>query len=261
MQLNISGVSTAYGKKQILNGISFPDVTGGMLVGLLGPNASGKSTLMRCISGEKNFEGQIKFKGQDVKETSQKMWYEMVATMPQTPPSPTALTPTELMWSTARSLALPLSDKELATKIETIFETLGLRQFELAPLQSLSGGKRQLVGLALALIRDPELLLLDEPTAALDLQWRMIVLEWVKKRVEETNTIAVAALHDLDMAARFCNMLVLMHEGQIIATGKPEDVLTTQNIADVYHVETELSFSKRGHLQIDVIGAAKDTGE
>ncbi|MTI08440.1 ABC transporter ATP-binding protein [Curvivirga aplysinae] len=260
MVLKVSDVSAFYGKKQILKDISFPEIPQGSLVGLLGPNASGKSTLMRCISGEKKCQGTIEFKGQNINETSQKLWYDVVATMPQTPPSPTALTPTELMWSTARSLALPLSDKDLARKIETIFDNLGLRSFELSPLQSLSGGKRQLVGLALALIRDPELLLLDEPTAALDLQWRMIVLDWVKKRVEETQTIAVAALHDLDMAARFCNILVLINEGEIVAVGPPEEVLTTGNIAHVYHVETELGLSQRGNLQIDVIGPIASRG-
>lgn len=181
--------------------------------------------------------------------------------MPQTPPSPTALTPTELMWSTARALALPISDRELACNIERIFKDLGLVQFALSPLYTLSGGKRQLVGLALALIREPELFLLDEPTSALDLHWKISVLALVHGKVKSEGKIALAALHDLDLAARYCDILVLLKQGRIVASGPPFDVLTSQNIERVYHVETEISDTGKGYPRIDVIAPLKENHE
>src|SRR5690606_5936130 len=131
-------------------------------------------------------------------------WMLQVGFMPQTPPQESALRPYELLWSAARALGLELSDRALAQRIENLLQRLGLAEFSMAPLYSLSGGKRQLVGLALALIREPCLLLLDEPTSALDLHWRMIVLDLVQERVREQGAMAIAALHDLDLAARYC---------------------------------------------------------
>lgn len=253
-RLKIENVTTHYGRTQILYDVSFPDIKAGTMVGLLGPNACGKSTLISCLSGIKKSFGHISFDGHGLQDVSHHAWFDMVATMPQTPPSPTALTPTELMWSTARALALPLSGRELASLIEDIFHNLNLAGFELKSLHSLSGGKRQLVGLAQALIRDPELLLLDEPTSALDLHGRMSVLKLVVDRVKGTGGVAVAALHDLDLAARYCDLLVLMDNGRVVATGTPGEVLTADNIANVYHVESEIDVSSHGHIRLDIIG-------
>jgi iron complex transport system ATP-binding protein len=257
MRLLVKNVSTAYGTKNILHDVTLPDIPGGCVVGLLGPNASGKSTLMKCLAGEKKCDGHISFDAINLAESQQKDWFDKVATMPQSPPSPTALTPTELMWSTARALALPISDSDLAAKIEGIFKDLGLAQFSLSPLHILSGGKRQLVGLALALIRDPELLLLDEPTSALDLHWKMSVLDLVHDKVKREGIVALAALHDLDLAARYCDRLVLLNQGHIIASGTPFEVLTPQNIEQVYHVATEVSDTGKGYPRIDIIAPLK----
>jgi len=261
MRLKVQSVSTTYGKKTILHDVSLPNIPAGTIVGLLGPNASGKSTLMKCLAGEKKCDGHISFDKLNVAETDQKHWFNKVATMPQTPPSPTALTPTELMWSTARALALPISDRELARNIERIFKDLGLVQFALSPLHTLSGGKRQLVGLALALIREPELFLLDEPTSALDLHWKISVLALVHGKVKSEGKIALAALHDLDLAARYCDILVLLKQGRIVASGPPFEVLTSQNIERVYHVETEISDTGKGYPRIDVIAPLKENHE
>ncbi|KLN59862.1 cobalamin ABC transporter ATPase [Kiloniella spongiae] len=255
MRLSVKNLSAFYGKKKILHDISFPDVRGGMIVGLLGPNASGKSTLMKCLSGEKKSKGDVVFDGENLHVVGGKRWSEKVATMPQTAPAPTALTPTELMWSTARALALPYSNRELSWKIERIFDDLGLSDFQLDALHTLSGGKRQLIGLALAFIREPELLLLDEPTSALDLHWRMIVLDLVKNKVQQSGSVSIAALHDLDLAARYCDLLALMENGKVIASGTPKEVLTRDNLARVYHVKTEIDLSKHGYPRVDVIGA------
>ncbi|WP_417823019.1 ABC transporter ATP-binding protein [Thalassospira lucentensis] len=246
-------ITTHYGKTTILQDVSLPELKQDQMLGLLGPNASGKSTLMRCLTGEKSYQGRVLLDGADRADIERDVWHQRVATMPQSPPNPTALMPTELMWSTARALDLDFSDTELGNRIEDIFDRLGLDAFALSPLHTLSGGKRQLVGLALALMRDPDVLLLDEPTSALDLHWRMVVLDLVRERLAKRGGVAIAALHDLDLAARYCDQIVLLESGKIIAAGTPHDVLTPDNLARVYHVETTVSVDAFGRPLVQVI--------
>lgn len=253
IRLQIDNVSACYGRKQVLFDVSLPSVADGTVLGLLGPNASGKSTFMRRLSRELGGQGHIRLDGRDQADISREHWLDLVASMPQSPPAPTALTPTELMWSTARALAMSLSDVELAETVEEIFAGLGLTDFAMAPLHTLSGGKRQLVGLALALIRNPQFLLLDEPTSALDLHWRMVVLELVRARIKSQGGVAIAALHDLDIAAEYCDTLALLDGGRVIAAGTPAEVLTADNLARVYHVEADVTHTRAGRLRVDVV--------
>ncbi len=252
------GISAFYGRKHVLDRVDLPDLTDNQVLGLLGPNASGKSTLMRCLSGEKTTEGRIAIDGETRANMGHDGWHHRLASMPQSPPNPSALLPTELMWSTARALDLDLSDQELGRQIEDIFKRLGLAELALAPLHTLSGGKRQLVGLALALMRDPDVLLLDEPTSALDLHWRMVVLDLVRERLAERGGVVIAALHDLDLAARYCDLIVLLHRGKIIASGTPSEVLTPANLARVYRVETRVTADEDGRPIVHVIRPLRD---
>lgn len=257
--LEVRGVSAAYGRRQVLFDIDLPRLEGGSVLGLLGPNASGKSTLMRCLSREMAAAGgSILLDGHEQRGIAHRQWHSRVASVPQSPPAPSALRPVELMWSTARALALPLSDAQLRERIDATFAALGLRELALAPLQTLSGGKRQLVGLALGLIRDPQLLLLDEPTSALDLHWRLAVLELVRKRVAEAGGIVVAALHDLDLAVRYCDLIALIEQGRLVGAGPPQEVLTPQVLARVYRVEAEIRSTPDGRLGIDVLRPLSD---
>lgn len=251
--LEVIGVSAAYGRRQVLFDVTLPAVGAGEILGLLGPNASGKSTLMRCLSREMAAAGCIRLDGSEQRAIALDRWHAQVASMPQAPPAPSALLPTELLWSTARALGLDLSDAELAGRIENIFNDLGLGAVALAPLATLSGGKRQLVGLALALLRRPRLLLLDEPTSALDLHWRLAVLDLVRVQVAGRGGAVVAALHDLDLAARYCDRLALLQDGRIVAAGRPEEVLTPRWLAEVYRVEAEVRRGAGGRLAIEVI--------
>ena len=110
-----------------------------------------------------------------------------------------------------------------------------------------------MVGLAMALIRDPAIMLLDEPTSALDLHWRMVVLGLVQGRVKEQGGMAIAALHDLDLAARYCNKLVLLKQGRVIAVGTVEEVLTPAYIAEAFNVEARVECGSQGFPMVEII--------
>lgn len=257
-RFEVERVSAGYGARQVLFDVTLPALGGGDVLGLLGPNASGKSTLLRCLSREMRAEGRITMNGVPQREFDHARWHEQVATMPQTPPSPSALLPVELMWSKARAMSLALSDRALAARIDELFALLGLEGVALSPLHTLSGGKRQLVGLALALIREPAILLLDEPTSALDLHWRMVVLELVRERVAARGGVVIAAMHDLDLAARYCERIAILDGGRVAAAGSPESVLTPTTLARVYKVEAHVAPGSEGRLTIDVLRPLRD---
>lgn len=251
--LQVSDIDVFYGKTQRLFGVSLPPLQSGDVLGLLGANAAGKSTLMRTLAAQQPYRGDILLRGQNQQTMTGRDWMLQVGFMPQTPPQESALRPYELLWSAARALGLELSDRALAQRIENLLQRLGLAEFSMAPLYSLSGGKRQLVGLALALIREPCLLLLDEPTSALDLHWRMIVLDLVQERVREQGAMAIAALHDLDLAARYCTKLVMLEQGQVVAAGPVDEVLTAEHIARVFKVHARIERSSLDYPLVQVL--------
>lgn len=259
-RLRVRGLAAGYGGAEVLRDIDLPDLADGQMLGLLGPNASGKSTLMRCLSREMRAGGLIELDGLAQDRAGARGWRAKVAAMPQSPPAPSALMPMELMWSTARALDLALSDAELGRRIEAIFAAIGLLPVALSPLHTLSGGKRQLVGLALALIREPDLLLLDEPTSALDLRWRLVVLDLVRDRLTRQGGMAIAALHDIDLAARYCDRLALLSRGRIVAAGPPAEVLTAANLAAVFQVAAEVSTRPDGGIAVHILHPLQGDG-
>lgn len=250
--LTVHNLQVSYANKIILSNVNIPDLNAGQMLGVLGPNAAGKSTLLKALSGQKSFDGELLIKGKPKSEVSVTEWRNQVALAPQTPPQPSSLLPFELLWSAARTLSMTLKDEKLEQLIDQIFSELGLKELATTPLQALSGGKRQTVGLALALIRNPTVLLLDEPTASLDLHWRMVVLDRVKQRIKKAKGCAIAALHDLDLAARYCDQLILLHDGQVVAQGTPSEVLTSENIAQVYRVEARILKSDNSYPLIQI---------
>ena len=165
----------------------------------------------------------------------------MIGYMPQGLPGDAALTALEsvltasrrgLTWHTSRA------DIDLAW---TALDELGVAELADRPLGQLSGGQRQLVALAQTLVREPELILLDEPTSALDLRRQVAVLSHVRRICHrDSGRLAVVALHDLNLAARFCDRLAVLGDGRILAEGPPAEVLRPDVIAEVYGLRVRI---------------------
>lgn len=255
--LHIENLNLWYGKFHALKNISLPAFQPGEFIGVLGPNAAGKSTLLKALNGLHTAKLEISIDGRPIDDYSRDKRMQLFGLMTQTPPQPSALTPYELMWSIARAVNTTLSDKALEDRIEQLFSTFGLMEEGMQPLNTLSGGKRQLVGAVMVLIRSPSICLLDEPTSALDLHWRLIVLDELRNYIKSEGKLALAALHDLNLAARYCDRLLLIDEGELIAVGTPAEVLTRENISSVFHVETALMEGSDGRLHIEIIKPIK----
>ncbi len=221
----------------ILRGVDFRAETGA-LTGIVGPNGSGKTTLLRALAGLLPAQGTILLDGISIPACPPRKLARKIAYMHQDTAVPFDFTAAQVVamgrspWIGAVSVPSP-SDPQVARAMELT----GCSMFASRPISRLSGGERQRVMLARALAQDTPCLLLDEPTASLDIRHAYEVFQICRKAAANGHLVT-AVLHDLRQAARFCSRLFLMKEGLVIAAGPPEEVLTPERIREAYGVET-----------------------
>ena len=238
--IRLDEVSLSLGDTDVLDGVSL-SVERGEFVALIGPNGAGKTSLLRTINGILDPDaGVVGLDGDPVAGLSSKAVSRRVATVPQDTHVGFSFTAEQLveMGRTPHRSRLDWGDNEGAVEAAMErTETLGLRE---RSVDSLSGGERQRVLLARALAQEPDALVLDEPTSSLDINHQVQVLGLVADLVGEQRA-ALAAIHDLDLAARFCDRLLLLSDGRIRARGPPEQVLADNSLADAFGTETAVS--------------------
>lgn len=241
-------VSVRFGARPVLRGLDLPLLRPGEVTVLAGPNAAGKSTLLRAIAQIQRHDGQIVLDGQDLARMSASERARSLGFMPQTLPSASTLVALESVIAALRAGgAMPARQADQTAM--AVLETLGIAALALEPLAALSGGQRQMVGLAQAIVRDPRLLLLDEPTSALDLARQVRLLSQLR-RLAGDGRIVVAVLHDLALAAQWADRIVLMHDGRTRAAGPPQQVLTPALLAEVYGVAARVERCSQGRIMV-----------
>jgi len=207
---------------------------------IVGPNGAGKSTLLRLMVGlYRPHGGVIRLSGRSLTDMSGRDRAKRLAFLPQQPPSDLDLAVQDVVLMGRfphRSLGLfeSVEDYRIADRAMKITETLG---FTDRPMATLSGGEAQRVHVAAALAQEPELVLLDEPTASLDIQHQLAIFEILRNRADCDRLAVVVVTHDVNLAARFCSHVLLLHEGRTVATGPPGKVLTPEVLGPVYGVE------------------------
>ncbi|MGH7895574.1 MAG: ABC transporter ATP-binding protein, partial [Candidatus Binatia bacterium] len=218
-----------YGSERVLDDVSFA-VAAGELVGVIGPNGAGKSTLVRLLAGVlAPWRGRVLLDGRPLRERSRREIARAMALVPQDPrvEFPFSVLEVVLMGRAPYLAGLGFASAGDVALARAILSRLELGGLEARGLDALSGGERQRVFLARALVQDPTVLLLDEPTTHLDLRHQAAILEVVRGRVRRDGLAAVAVLHDLNLAAMACDRLVLLAEGRVAAAGTAAEVLTT----------------------------------
>jgi iron complex transport system ATP-binding protein len=203
----------------------------GEMVALIGPNGAGKSTLLRLISGVvRPTAGQALLEGRDLAKLSRtpREVARQVAVVPQEGPIPPGITVREMVELGRTPYARALLGESAADRraVERAMTAAGVVELAKRFLDELSGGERQRVILARAIAQQPRLLLLDEPTANLDLHHQVAMLELVRGLTREHGLAVLAAVHDLQLAALYCDRVALLHRGRIVSQGSPEAVLT-----------------------------------
>lgn len=209
----------------------------GEFIGLIGPNGAGKTTLLKCINGINRGAGRIEIGGANLKSLSSKAVAGKVAMLHQDttvtfPFSVLDIVLTGRYHQLGRLRAESMEDYKIARSYMEYTDTL---KFEARPINTLSGGERQRVLFAKVLTQETELILLDEPSASLDIAHEEQIFKYSAELCRSGKTV-IAAVHDLKTAVRYCTRLVLMKDGQIIADGTPEIVITQENLSKAYGV-------------------------
>jgi len=242
--LNADRVRRTAGGTLVLDGVTLTPRPG-EVTGLLGPNGSGKSTLLRLLAGVLAPEsGVVTLDGRPLPDVGRRAVARRVAVVEQQADTQVALTVVDVVrlgripHRRAWAPAAP-GDEEA---VRTALERTGLTDKADRPWHSLSGGERQRVHIARALAQEPRELLLDEPTNHLDIQHQLALMSLVS----ELRVTTVVALHDLNLAAMYCDRLAVLKQGRVVAAGTPREVLTESLVADVYGVRATVTVGERG---------------
>lgn len=213
------------------------------LTGIVGPNGCGKSTLLRLLAGLSRPDGgQILLRGRPLEAMPLAERARQMAYLPQTYPALPEMTVSALVakgrtpW---RGAFMPLSSTDRAAMARAIAAT-GLEGLEHRLLGSLSGGQRQRVWLAMALAQETPIILLDEPTSYLDLPHQLQLLRLLRRMVEEEGRAIVMVIHDLTLAGRFCDHLVGLSEGRLVAEGPPDRALSPEAVTALFGIEAQV---------------------
>jgi iron complex transport system ATP-binding protein len=245
--IEIENLSFAYGERRVLNGVSLR-VGKGEMGGVLGPNGSGKTTLLKILCGILSAGGEAELNGRNIGSYNRREMSRLFAVVPQENAVNFPYTVTEIVLMGRASHHSPLSlegQKDLAVARQSmeLTETLSLAD---RYLHELSGGEKQRVIIARALAQQPEILLLDEPSAFLDLRHQVRILELVRRLNRERQLTIVAAMHDLNLAALFFPRLLLLRDGKIYRDGMPKNVLTVETIEEVYGIRVTVQQDPSG---------------
>ena len=236
--IRVRDLAVSFGELTVLSGVDLT-VEAGTLVGLVGPNGAGKTTLLRAIKGTLTPDaGEVRLAGDPVSELSAKRTGRRVASVPQE----TSLSfdfPVRNVVEMGRTPHVDRfrsHDADDAAAVREAMAAANVERFADRPITELSGGERGRVLLARALAQETPALLLDEPTASLDVNHAIRTLELVRELVDGGKA-AVAAIHDLELAARYCDQIVLLADGEVHATGPPEAVLSAQTLRTAFDAE------------------------
>jgi iron complex transport system ATP-binding protein len=252
-RVEVVGLSAAYGRTRVLDAVRLTVEPGGWLA-VIGPNGSGKSTLLRSVLGFHPHEGQVRIDGVPTTGMHRRDRARCLAYAPQTPVLPEGV-PTRDYVMLGRTPHRPLLAAPRGVDqrvVADVMERLGLDGLGERPLTTLSGGEQQRAVLARALAQQPRVLLLDEPTAALDLGHAQQVLDLVDRLRRQDGLTVVSTLHDLTLAGQYADRLALLSGGRVVAEGAPADVLTAQALSTHYGARAQVVRGPNGPAVLPV---------
>ena len=240
-------LSVRLDRREVLAGVNL-SVSGGEWLGLIGPNGAGKTTLLHAVAGVLRYRGRVLIAGEDAASMRSRRRATLVSLVAQNPVLPAGMAAIDyvLLGRTPhRGLSLAAGGEDYAKALAAL-ESLGISKLAERPLNKLSGGERQRVAAARALAQETPVLLLDEPTASLDIGRQLEVLELIDELRRERSLTVVSALHDLSLAGQFADRLMLLASGRFEADGSPAEVLSAPAIADFYGTAPEVLTDDRG---------------
>lgn len=248
MHVNIDEISFSYGNYDVLNNVSL-DLEKGQILSIVGPNGSGKSTLLKCIVQIlKQNNGEIYYEDTNIKEIDPKELAKKFGYVPQSSSQAFSFTVMDTVMLGRKPYiqwAVSKNDIEITSRV---LKQMSLESISDRPLNELSGGQRQKVFIARAIAQETQTLLFDEPTNNLDIKHQLEVFDVVTDLSRKNNKTVIIVVHDLNYALRYSDKIIMLKDGQIYSAGKPEEVLTKENIKEVYDVEVEIIKNSLGAI-------------
>jgi len=251
--ISVESLSAGYENKVVVKNISF-EAEIGDFIGIVGPNGCGKTTLLRALLGLiKTYEGTVKIRGKNVLKMRKGDLAKKISFVPQLMEPVEGFTVEDIVMlgripHVGRFAFETGKDYRIA---DDAIEQLKIEKLKDVPVTELSGGEFQRVAIARALAQNPQLMLLDEPISHLDLRFQLRIMRLLR-RIRENKCI-IATFHDLNMASRFCRKVLLLNKGEMVAFGWPKDILTHENLKQVYRVNVNVRKNpKTGKLRIQL---------
>ena len=236
MAITAKNLSYSFGEDLVLKNISFEVPKGDFFI-IIGPNGSGKTTLMKIISGIlKPQKGELEILNRPIDQYHRKALAQTIAFVPQMTFADFPFTVTEIVLM-GRSPYLGILGLEEENDLEIANQAIaftGLENLAHRKLDQLSGGEQQRVFIARAICQEPDIILLDEPTASLDLAYQVRIMDLMEKLKNEKGTTVVMVSHDVNLAAMYADHLLLLHKGQVLCQGLPDEVITYQTLEAAY---------------------------
>lgn len=253
--LKIKNISFSYESVKALENVDF-EAKDGEVLGIIGPNGSGKTTLLRCINRVlKPKVGAVLIDEKDISRLERREIARKIGVVPQhSTIFPFTVFDVVLMGRFPYMKKFGGENPNDFEVVKNALKLTGVLHLAERLIDELSGGEMQRVMIARALAQEPDVLLLDEPTLHLDINYQLEVLELVRKITEEKKLITLLVSHDLNLAARYCDKLLLLNSGKIHSIGSVSEVLTPEKIKEVYHVDVEVKYqsSTKSHTIIPI---------
>jgi len=255
--VKVDNLSFGYNSEKVLKNINV-EAKSGEITGVIGPNAAGKSTLLKCIAGMlEPDKGNVFVNGNNVQKMQNKKISKIVSYLPQDQASNVVLPVLEaVLLGKVHSLCWKVTEKDLE-EAWNILEKLGIDYLAERGLNELSGGQNQMVNIAQSLIGMPDVFLLDEPTSSLDLRHQIGVMDLIKNITQDEGISTLISSHNLEQVVRYADKLIVLNSGCVYASGDVESILTTDMMKSVYGVESEIELTKNGVPKVTLLSSTE----
>lgn len=252
MGLYIKNVNFAYSPIFGIKNVSAD--FGNHITAIIGPNGSGKSTLLKCITNQLKWTGEIHHDGEFSHLKDKEFISKKLSYLPQTPDIFSSMSVFEaVLLGLISELGLRVT-QEQERRAEEVLKLLDLEELARQNINELSGGQLQMVLLAQAIIKKPDILILDEPLNNLDIYRQFSFLNQISNLVEKHKMTSIIVMHDINMAAAYAESILIMRNGMVYSQGAPEDVITRKMMCEVYSIECEVHRGKNGKVVVEFIG-------